>query len=275
MRKLPPFLDQIKDPLRRAEIEERVSNSIDRSGGEVACWPWRFARTTKRCGGFGKIKIGEKYWLAHRLVMALTSGGQLPPHALVIQACGNSVCCNPRHLFLKDGAKKKRPPRIDAMAAVFSSPDPLRRFRLRFWSKVETLGHEQCWDWRGSTHKFGYGVIGIGGTTEISNRIAFALEHGLSSIIGKHIRHTCDRPQCCNVLHLRAGTRKDNIDDMTTKLRHAWGERSGKAKLCEAQVLSIRSSAGRSIDVARQFGTTRQTVNDIRVRRSWAHLEAS
>ena len=45
------------------------------------------------------------------------------------------------------------------------------------------------------------------------------------------------------------------------------------AKLSEDIVREIRNSKERGIDLARRYDVTKQTITDIRKRRSWAHVE--
>lgn len=55
----------------------------------------------------------------------------------------------------------------------------------------------------------------------------------------RYVLHRCDNRPCCNPEHLFLGTYDDNLKDMAAKDRSAFGERSGQAKLTEADVLAI------------------------------------
>ncbi len=71
--------------LARIEIGEEFN-------GE-RCWIW----TGSTCGGYGKISVFGKMRLVHRIAY----GGLVGPIAdglHIDHLCGNTRCCNPRHL---------------------------------------------------------------------------------------------------------------------------------------------------------------------------------
>lgn len=93
----------------------------------------------------------------------------------------------------------------------------------RLWSKVCILGADDCWEWRGSLDKAGYGRIMVGGRKgrpHSAHRVAWALHHGREVPAGLHVMHECDNPPCCNPAHLRLGTRLDNMRDCAQKGRY-------------------------------------------------------
>lgn len=67
-------------------------NSVDKSGGPDACWPWKKSRDPV---GYGNAYFSG-WWIAHRLAFFLTNG--FKPEA-VCHKCDNPPCCNPTHLF--------------------------------------------------------------------------------------------------------------------------------------------------------------------------------
>lgn len=69
---------------------------VDRSGGELACWPWTGARVT---GGYGSVRFGGAHARPHRVAYELANG-PIPEDLLVCHHCDNPPCCNPAHLFL-------------------------------------------------------------------------------------------------------------------------------------------------------------------------------
>lgn len=58
---------------------------------------------------------------------------------------------------------------------------------------------------------------------------------------GLFVLHRCDTPQCVNPYHLFLGTQTDNMRDCHEKMRHAFGEKHGMAKLDRSTVGSIRN----------------------------------
>lgn len=83
-------------------LEIRLWQKINKRGPDE-CWPWtastnRYAKT--RGQGYGKISTGGRHRRivsAHRLVYELEVG-PIPDGMHVDHMCGNSLCCNPRHL---------------------------------------------------------------------------------------------------------------------------------------------------------------------------------
>ena len=166
----------------------------------------------------------------------------------------------------------------------------------RFWSKVDRTG--ECWRWTASRTSAGYGKASTDGRLDGAHRIAWRLAYGAIPD-GMWVLHHCDNPPCVRPEHLFLGTHRDNMADARAKGRlsptifngtqvrlmsegrarrpesHARGERSGAAKLTEAQVREIRSrvAAGASQSaVARDYGVVHQLVNSIVRGRIWRHV---
>lgn len=111
----------------------------------------------------------------------------------------------------------------------------------RLWPRVDKSGGpEACWPFMGARSDTGYGSI-VGKVRGSTHRIAYMDTHGPIPE-GMRVCHSCDNPPCCNPAHLWLGTVGDNSRDMVAKGRssHLRNERSGKAKLTDAQVAEIR-----------------------------------
>lgn len=156
----------------------------------------------------------------------------------------------------------------------------------RFWSKIDRVSPDGCWEWTGkSTHKFGYGIIGIGGRppkgrTARAHRVAYAIANGgLTSHL--MVCHRCDNPRCCNPSHLFLGTAKDNHRDMCAKKRNVnpprlIGEHNlGGGKLNSHDVVEIRalrSSGEKVVVIASRFNIDPSLVSAITKRKVWRHV---
>jgi hypothetical protein len=102
-----------------------------------------------------------------------------------------------------------------------------------------------CWPWVGDHDKKGYGILSLAegkrrGRQAIAHRVVWQLAHG-EIPVGLVVCHRCDNPSCCRLEHLFLGTVAQNNADKVAKCRHVWGERHPRAKLTDAEVLSIRS----------------------------------
>lgn len=159
----------------------------------------------------------------------------------------------------------------------------------RFWSKVDRLDPSGCWVWTANKNNKGYGLFRPGGKApkRLAHRLAF--EDRFEPIpFGLVICHTCDNPSCVNPDHLFLGTRKDNYVDMVNKGRRRIvvnptnkppvlrGESHGRAKLTEADVLSIRSRVANGEGVkslAREFCVHHKTIRRACDGRAWRCLQ--
>lgn len=142
----------------------------------------------------------------------------------------------------------------------------------RFWSNV--LIGDGCWEWQAGRNREGYGKFW---TPENPNARAhrFAYETEIGPIPdGMHVCHHCDNPPCVRPTHLYLGDDAKNLADMVLRGRSTRGTRNAHNKLSEAQVLEIRSRAGREsdCDLAREFGVTSAMVRFIRTRANWRHI---
>lgn len=148
---------------------------------------------------------------------------------------------------------------------------------VRFWRYVSPEPNTGCWLWTGSSTSAGYGNINL---RYIGNdRASVGYAHRLSwSMVngpipeGMYICHRCDNPACVNPDHLFLGTPEDNALDCSAKGRGNFNTnppRIGNPKLSPEQVIEIRRTVGRHVDLARRFGVLPVTIRKIRSGETW------
>ena len=132
-----------------------------------------------------------------------------------------------------------------------------------------------CIEHTGSIRKDGYGTVWQDGRRKTAHRVAFELAHG-EIPDGMCVCHACDNRKCVNPDHLFLGTYEDNNRDMTEKGRHVScpGEKHGMRVLTEWQARFIWNCRhafkyGGQAQLARMWGVSRRTINNITSGKRW------
>lgn len=90
---------------------------------------------------------------------------------------------------------------------------------------------------------------------------------------GQEVAHN-DGVRSHNALvNLRHDTRSGNHADKVAHGTHNRGERHPLRKLTEPEVRAVRASVGRSDDIGAVYGVTRATINAVKARRTWRHVQ--
>jgi hypothetical protein len=178
--------------------------------------------------------------------------GSVPAGMNVVSTCGNPLCIG--HLGTVIGPRR----------GGLSPGDHVRRMCRR---------EGDCLIWQGPLRDDGYADISIEGRKVLIHRVIWEEAHGPLPADVK-LLHSCDRRPCVELGHLGRGSQHDNIADMVRKRRHQFGERSGSARLSDAQVILIRRSTEPTETLARQLDVKPATVFGARSGASWKHLDA-
>jgi hypothetical protein len=145
---------------------------------------------------------------------------------------------------------------------------------MRFWSKVDKKGKNDCWPWLAGCTYDGYGQFSIGSTGYRSSRIALAIAGFRSNTL--ETRHLCNNPSCCNPWHLAFGTPVENGQDQRTNGSKK-GSKHNLARLIETDIPIIRKLVslwghGSQVFLAKLFCVTHSTIGRIISGEHWTHV---
>lgn len=140
--------------------------------------------------------------------------------------------------------------------------------KYRFLQKVKITPSVGCWEWVGSSDRYGRGQMVIGSKYDGSRRLVLATRLGWELYngpiqAGLSVLHKCDNPNCVRPSHLFLGTQADNIRDMRKKNRLT-------RKLTDEQVVAIRSNPTTTATAfAAEFGVSVSAVSRVRRNKVW------
>lgn len=147
--------------------------------------------------------------------------------------------------------------------------------KIRFWKSVDKKGENECWNWKSSKNKKGYGRIHLGMVGTTAHRFSYMINKG-EIPEGMFVCHSCDNPGCVNPNHLFLGTNKDNMKDCMDKNRVAWGERTKHSKLNNEQVLEIidlyKTNRYTEKELGLMFGVSFSNIYQIIEGKTWRRL---
>lgn len=143
-------------------------------------------------------------------------------------------------------------------------------FRFHASFKIVESG---CWEWIGTLHTTGYGIIRDNHKDLLAHRLAFVYYTGNTD--GFCVCHTCDNRKCVNPNHLFLGSREDNNNDRDVKGRGPRGERNWCAKLAPSDIPIIRklhAAGATQIELAKRFGVSQGAISGVVNRTTWVHI---
>jgi len=139
----------------------------------------------------------------------------------------------------------------------------------RFNSRHKIDKESGCWIYQ-NIGKDGYGRIFI------NNKYMKAHRFSYETFVGPldpnlEICHSCNCKSCVNPTHLRQDTRSSNAID------RVYDNNNSKQKLNAEQVFEIKIALqnpyyGIQKDLAKKYKVHRATINDIKTKKRWSHL---
>jgi len=150
---------------------------------------------------------------------------------------------------------------------------------VRFLSKIQYAGPDDCWEFRSANTGKGYRQFRINGISYLAHRLSYVFFVG-DIPPKKLIRHKCHNRGCVNPKHLRPGTHHENQQDMMEAGRHVSspGEKNGMARLTEDQIHHIRvlyaTGIYRQEDLAAMYSVSRPAISMQANGKTWASTEA-
>ncbi len=151
----------------------------------------------------------------------------------------------------------------------------------RFWNHVDIREPDQCWNWKLSPTRHGYGLFAAGGTLHRCTRFVWIHSGGLYSkeITGKlRITTSCGNKMCCNPKHMKLNSQQEVWDRIKEAGTMTVGSKHKMSKLTEADVIDIRARYVKRSDadglggIAKDYSVTPGCVRDIIIRKTWRHV---
>lgn len=232
---------------------------------------WRFSGVCRhfRIGHVPYIRGMDETDIVQRLMLRADAGDA------DCSAAAAEILRLRRIAGLSEGPRKRTRDFKDRAKAL--DPNYRRRPRgLPLHERVitRTIVDEQtgCWIWQGGCGFNGYARLRRGpeGKPVLCHRIVY--EHYFGAIKeGLVVMHTCDNRRCLNPDHLRAGTQKENMQDMHKK------GRCTRSVLTETEVREIRRLSEHGISahaIANSFCVSPATIYNITSGRAWSWVTA-
>jgi DNA-binding XRE family transcriptional regulator len=131
---------------------------------------------------------------------------------------------------------------------------------------------DKCIDYPYKKNEKGYGIARYQKRAIKAHRLVLILTVGEPPSDKPLALHSCCNPSCVNPAHLRWGNAQENADDMIKDGNSCRGKGHWNSKLTRSKVIAIYQADGSQTEIAKRFGITRSTVNDIKNGYTWGWL---
>jgi len=156
--------------------------------------------------------------------------------------------------------------------------DPTSGRTLNGEQQAYLLDHmwDDCPKWPFKRLKNGYAqIVWNGRRGRLVHRVVCELVNGPAPSDKNEAAHACGKGHegCFGARCLSWKDRQGNADDMVAHGNSAWGEKSYFARLTKAQVTEILESHDEpNSSLARRYGVTTDSIQNIRTGKTWRHL---
>jgi|VirMetMinimDraft_7_1064189.scaffolds.fasta_scaffold103182_2 hypothetical protein len=134
---------------------------------------------------------------------------------------------------------------------------------------------DDCIDWPFANCPHGRGIVQTKGVAFSAPNFMCRAAHGNPPTPKHHAAHSCGNGHngCLNPNHLRWATPRENESDKILHGTLRKGTDINTNKLSEDQVIEIRNSKLKGIELAKIYDVTPVAISAIRTRKNWAWLE--
>lgn len=155
-----------------------------------------------------------------------------------------------------------------------SNRPPIQHYNLQDLFARSKVMPNGCIEWQMSCNNYGYPRIQVAGKVRLVTRLVLKIITGNDGL-NLMALHSCDNRKCISPSHLRWGTHEENMLDGKLRNRFAKqiGEKAGRSKLTEQQVVFIRSLHNPSAkELSQSFGVSKTNINNILNGKIWTYL---